>query len=69
MPKFHNSHDATISAVEQAQADLEQIFVLIVERNENGNQRILDWGLHSIGEVVAWITVGKDNHQEKGDQK
>jgi hypothetical protein len=45
---------------------LDKVFVLIVERDpENGSQYITQWGLHSVGELAAWIVAGSKKNQDK----
>lgn len=45
----------------------EGIFVLVVERDPQGGQRILEWGQRTLGELAAWMVVGRD--QQEGEEK
>ena len=45
----------------------DEIFVLILERNSQGDIKLLDYGLKEIGEISAWLAVQKEkqNHEKR----
>lgn len=44
----------------------DEIFVLILER-ENGELKLLDYGMKDIGDVAAWIAVQKQKQKPSSE--
>lgn len=42
----------------------DEIFVIVVERNE-GDIKLLDYGMKEIGDIAAWLAVQKQSNQQK----
>ncbi len=45
----------------------DEIFVLVIER-ENGDLKLLDYGMKDVGELASWIAVQKQKQQTKGEK-
>lgn len=38
----------------------ERVFVVVVERKQNGEQLIVDWGRYLLSDLAAWIEFGSE---------
>jgi len=45
----------------------DEIFVLVIER-ENGDLKLLDYGMKDVGELASWIAVQEQKQQAEGEQ-
>lgn len=46
----------------------DEIFVLILER-QNGELKLVDYGMREIGDIAAWIAVEKQKTTTEGEQQ
>jgi hypothetical protein len=43
----------------------DEVFVLFLEREPQGDWKLLEYGMKEIGEVAAWIAVQKKKHEKE----
>jgi hypothetical protein len=44
------------------------VFVLTLERGEDGKFKLLEYGMKDIGDLAAWLAVQNENQAHKGEQ-
>lgn len=52
--------DTVLEALNQRRAAFnDTVFVMVLERKQDGDVTLLDYGLQEIGDLAAWIAVQK----------
>ncbi|MEJ5200627.1 MAG: hypothetical protein WHV66_00225 [Anaerolineales bacterium] len=50
----------TLPPYDQPPTEYERVFVVVVERQQNGEQLIVDWGRYPLSDLAAWIAFGSE---------
>lgn len=47
----------------------DEVFVLVLERQPQGELKLLDYGMREISDVAAWLAVQKQKHTDENEKE